>query len=169
MSISKTRRALAKIVGQVADGEEFTVTKHGHPVATITQRLYFTAMPTFTISDAVLDWSKIINQIVRGGGQVTLTRYGRPVAVIARPGAARPRPRNARKLTETEIMTFADRLHEALCDSAGDPRGCVRYQPGSPHFLYYADHARTLAYELEPVIGAANVEPVVLTVIGEIL
>lgn len=67
-------------------------------------------------------------------------------------------------------MTYRDdlagELHERMCAYSGS--SCPRLKEGSPHKAYYDVRAQNLIEELEPLIGVANVIPVVHAVLGEL-
>jgi hypothetical protein len=70
--------------------------------------------------------------------------------------------------------TLADVIHDAQCsDKIRSKAGrsyCRRYDRGAgdPHYDFYQGQAAALAARLEPVIGGANVLPVVRLVVGEL-
>lgn len=68
-------------------------------------------------------------------------------------------------MPETD-QELADLLHELLCGH-GDGH-CARYKPDSAHHDFYEMRAQNLIEGLEPLIGIANVIPVVKIVVGEI-
>ena len=61
------------------------------------------------------------------------------------------------------MSELADVLHEGQC---GRHR-CKRYQPGNVHHDYYESQAQRISDKLTPLIGAANVLPVVRIVLDE--
>lgn len=67
--------------------------------------------------------------------------------------------------------TLADVIHDGLCADQADPEKCSRYNKGygHPHYDYYQARAAVLARELEPLIGAANVLPVVRIFLYELV
>lgn len=72
------------------------------------------AMTVMTVSEARAALPELLTR-VEEGEEVTITRHGRPVAVLVRPGALRSR-RAEKALRE------AARLHELLADAAAAPR-----------------------------------------------
>jgi hypothetical protein len=68
--------------------------------------------------------------------------------------------------------TLADVIHDGSCGDMIETRGgkphCRRYVKGNPHYDYYQEHAAELAERLEPMIGWANVLPVVRLLVGEL-
>ena len=57
-----------------------------------------------------------------------------------------------------------EELHEIMCD---DTRPCARWWVSdSRHRFYYVDQAATLTAQLEPLIGEANIGPVVRAVVA---
>jgi hypothetical protein len=59
---------------------------------------------------------------------------------------------------------LADLLHAELCYRAPE---CARYYQGHAHSQYYADRAQAIIEETEPIIGLANVVPVVRAIMNE--
>ena len=45
MTVSEARAALPEVLNRVADGEEITITRHGHPVAVIVRRTSYGVGP----------------------------------------------------------------------------------------------------------------------------
>ena len=68
---------------------------------------------TMSISEARAALTAVLDQ-VEGGGEVTITRHGRPVAVVVRPDALRSR-------RVTEPVAQADRLLDLLHRSRRKP------------------------------------------------
>jgi hypothetical protein len=68
---------------------------------------------------------------------------------------------------ESRMQELADVIHGLHCSNTDDKGGCRRYRPGSPHRDFYQLRAVNLLGELEPVIGIANVIPVVKAVLEE--
>jgi hypothetical protein len=66
------------------------------------------------------------------------------------------------------VDDLGNALHAAMC-ADGFPEKCSRYTEGSRHHEYYENQARELHTLLDDVIGSANVKPVVLCVIEELL
>ena len=70
------------------------------------------------------------------------------------------------------MSELADVIHDNSCgDISSMPGGqCKRYARGGgePHYDYYQAHAAELAAKLEPLIGSANVLPVVRILVGEL-
>jgi hypothetical protein len=68
------------------------------------------------------------------------------------------------------MESLADVVHAALC---GDGKGvsCKRYARGSgdPHYDFYQARETVLNRSLEPVIGSANVAPVVRIILDELI
>ncbi len=60
-------------------------------------------------------------------------------------------------------------LHDAMCGVLLNKAGCPRYARGSgdPHYDFYQARAVALTSALEPIIGIANVLPVVRIVTDE--
>jgi hypothetical protein len=59
------------------------------------------------------------------------------------------------------IEELAAAIHAELCgDDPGYGANCKRFRPGASHHEHYTEMARVLFARLEPMIGAANVEPV---------
>ena len=61
---------------------------------------------------------------------------------------------------------LAEDMHESLCGYAGTE--CSRWKPGSPHRDFYELRAQNLLAALEPLIGIANVMPVMKIVLREL-
>jgi hypothetical protein len=57
----------------------------------------------------------------------------------------------------------ADVIHETMCCD----KGCRRYIPGNRHHDYYQERASVLTAALEPIIGSANVLPVLRIILEE--
>jgi hypothetical protein len=55
-----------------------------------------------------------------------------------------------------EIASF---LHEELCYT--NVNGCPRYRAGHEHYEYYQQRALVFLERLSPLIGSANVLPVI--------
>jgi len=55
-----------------------------------------------------------------------------------------------------------------MIETRGGKPHCRRYVKGNPHYDYYQEHAAELAERLEPMIGWANVLPVVRLLVGEL-
>jgi hypothetical protein len=66
------------------------------------------------------------------------------------------------------VKELADAVHDEVC-AAG--KTCRPYAKGAgyPHYDFYQMRAENLLKELEPLIGWANVIPVVRAVLGELL
>lgn len=62
-------------------------------------------------------------------------------------------------------LDLANWLHEESCVSIN----CPRYYPGGKHRDYYLEMAERVWARLEPVIGAANILPVVKILLDEIM
>ncbi len=62
-----------------------------------------------------------------------------------------------------DALAFA--LHEELCDAAPD---CPRLRPDSAHADYYEMRAQHLIGDMAPLIGVANVLPVVRIMLREL-
>ena len=71
-------------------------------------------MSTYSVTDARANLPEILDR-VEAGDEVTLTRHGRPVAVIVRPSALRTR-RAAQALVDSE------QLSQSLTNLKGQPR-----------------------------------------------
>lgn len=65
--------------------------------------------------------------------------------------------------------TLADVIHDHLCGENMNTQECRRYVKGygDPHYDYYQARAGVLTAQLEPLIGSANVLPVVRIVLSE--
>jgi hypothetical protein len=64
------------------------------------------------------------------------------------------------------IDELAGQVHATMCSyGTGD---CSRWRPGSSHKNFYEEQAQNLFNALEPVIGWANVLPVVQAVLREV-
>lgn len=66
-------------------------------------------MTSMTVSEARAGLPELLNR-VQDGEEVTITRYGRPVAVLVRPDSLRSRAR--------ETLQAAGRIHELLAGAA---------------------------------------------------
>ena len=64
-----------------------------------------------TVSEARAALPELLTR-VEGGEEVTITRHGRPVAVLVRPDALRSRSRIA--------MRYAERIHEVVALAASE-------------------------------------------------
>jgi hypothetical protein len=67
----------------------------------------------------------------------------------------------------SRMQELADVIHGLHCSNTDDKGGCRRYRAGGPHHDFYQLRAVNLLGELEPVIGIANVIPVVRAVLEE--
>ncbi len=68
--------------------------------------MYTIGVATMTISEARARLPELVDRIGRGE-EVTITRHGRPVAVIVRPDTLRAR-------RATEVLETAERIHDVL-------------------------------------------------------
>lgn len=69
-----------------------------------------------------------------------------------------------------DITILANDIHDEQCGMGRDPKECYYYSPGTArHQEYYHQKARELFTKLEPLIGAANVWPVIKIVLGEMM
>ncbi len=75
-------------------------------------------MTSMTVSEARAALPELLTR-VEDGEEVTITRHGRPVAVLVRPDALRSRAR--------EALQDAERIHELL---AGAAAAALPVQPG---------------------------------------
>jgi hypothetical protein len=68
------------------------------------------------------------------------------------------------------VENLADVIHDGVCIDGQDGK-CKRYArgKGDPHHDYYQARATALENALEPVIGWANVLPVVHIVLDELI
>jgi hypothetical protein len=66
------------------------------------------------------------------------------------------------------MQELADVVHEEMCSDSDRRGGCPRYKPESAHHDFYQLRAQNLIRELEPLIGIANVIPVVRAVLEEV-
>jgi antitoxin (DNA-binding transcriptional repressor) of toxin-antitoxin stability system len=72
-------------------------------------------MAVMTVSEARAALPEVLNRVA-DGEEITITRHGRPVAVIVRPDVLRSRSRAA------DVLGEAERLNEMLRAAAGSPR-----------------------------------------------
>ncbi len=68
-------------------------------------------MATMSVSEARASLAELLTR-VEAGEEVTITRHGRPVAVLVRPDVLRPRAE--------VVIEEAARLHEMLMAAAGE-------------------------------------------------
>jgi prevent-host-death family protein len=71
-------------------------------------------MRAMTVSEARAALPELLSR-VEGGEEVTITRHGRPVAVLVRPDALRSRRAGA-------VLQDAERIHELLTEAASAAR-----------------------------------------------
>jgi antitoxin (DNA-binding transcriptional repressor) of toxin-antitoxin stability system len=69
-------------------------------------------MAVMTVSEARAALPEVLDR-VEGGEEITITRHGRPVAVVIRPDIMRSRSR------AEAVMTDAAKLHDMLASAAG--------------------------------------------------
>ena len=70
-------------------------------------------MVSMTVSEARAALPELLTR-VEGGEEITITRHGRPAAVLVRPDALRSRRADA-------ALEDAGRIHELLIQAAGEP------------------------------------------------
>jgi prevent-host-death family protein len=70
-------------------------------------------MTSMSVSEARAALPELLNR-VEGGGEVTITRHGRPVAVLVHPDALRSRRAGA-------ALDDAARIHDLLAEAAAAP------------------------------------------------
>lgn len=75
-------------------------------------------MAVMTVSEARAALPEVLNRVA-GGEEVTITRHGRPVAVIVRPDILRSRSR------AQDLLEEAERLNEMLREAEQMPRSAV--------------------------------------------
>ncbi|HZI96596.1 MAG TPA: type II toxin-antitoxin system Phd/YefM family antitoxin [Actinomycetales bacterium] len=75
-------------------------------------------MTTVSVTEARSSLLDVLNR-VEGGEEVTITRHGRPVAVVVRPGALRPR-------RVGDALADADRVRDLLATARSAPRPAGR-------------------------------------------
>src|ERR1700685_1903182 len=73
----------------------------------------FCPMASMTVSEARAALPELLSR-VEGGEEITITRHGRPVAVLVRPDALRSRRADA-------ALEDAGRIHELLTQAAAEP------------------------------------------------
>jgi len=71
-------------------------------------------MATMTVSEARAALPEVLDRVA-GGEEITITRHGRPVAVVVRPDVLWSRNRAGAVLAE------AERIHELLGEAAAAP------------------------------------------------
>jgi antitoxin (DNA-binding transcriptional repressor) of toxin-antitoxin stability system len=71
-------------------------------------------MATMTVSEARAALPEVLDRVAEGE-EITITRHGRPVAVVVRPDIMWSRSRAGAMLAE------ADRIHELLSEAAAAP------------------------------------------------
>jgi prevent-host-death family protein len=88
-----------------------------HALYSYVQRSTIVAMTSMTVSEARAALPELLSR-VQDGEEVTITRHGRPVAVLVRPDALRSRRARA-------ALDDAERIHELLAEAAatGLPEG----------------------------------------------
>jgi hypothetical protein len=64
---------------------------------------------------------------------------------------------------------LADWLHQESCVNWDSRGGCRMYRPGTKHHDYYRDITGNVWTQLEPIIGTANIIPVVKIVMDELV
>ena len=74
---------------------------------------YNSVMASVTVSEARAALPELLTR-VEGGEEITITRHGRPAAVLVRPDALRSRRADA-------ALEDAGRIHELLIQAAGEP------------------------------------------------
>lgn len=77
--------------------------------------MYNRHMLTMTVSEARADLARVVDR-VQEGGEVTLTRHGKPVAVIIRPDMLR-----VRRPAAQEAIAAAERLHDWIEEARTTP------------------------------------------------
>ena len=75
--------------------------------------MYNLSMTSMSASEARAALPELLNR-VEGGEEVTITRHGRPVAVLVRPDSLRTRRAEA-------ALEEAARIHELLAEAAAAP------------------------------------------------
>ncbi len=75
--------------------------------------MYNSLMVSMTVSEARAALPELLSR-VEGGEEITITRHGRPAAVLVRPDALRSRRAEA-------ALEDAGRIHELLTQAAGQP------------------------------------------------
>ena len=75
--------------------------------------MYNSVMVSMTVSEARAALPQLLSR-VEGGEEITITRHGRPAAVLVRPDALRSRRADA-------ALEDAGRIHELLTQAAGEP------------------------------------------------
>jgi antitoxin (DNA-binding transcriptional repressor) of toxin-antitoxin stability system len=91
--------------------------------------LYIFGMAMMTISEARAALPEVLDRVA-GGEEVTITRHGRPVAVVIRPDILWSRRVGG-------ALDDAERIHELLAEAAGTPlpsetRAPETRAPGTP-------------------------------------
>jgi prevent-host-death family protein len=77
--------------------------------------MYNIPVAVMTVSEARAALPDVLNRVA-DGEEITITRHGKPVAVIVHPGALRSRSR------ADGLVAEAERLNEMLRAAAGGPR-----------------------------------------------
>jgi antitoxin (DNA-binding transcriptional repressor) of toxin-antitoxin stability system len=75
--------------------------------------MYNSAMASMTVSEARAALPELLSR-VEGGEEITITRHGRPAAILVRPDALRSRRAGA-------ALEDAGRIHELLTQAAAEP------------------------------------------------
>ena len=73
MTVSEARAALPEVLNRVANGEEITITRHGHPVAVVVRP---DIMWSRSRSEAVLGESTRLNELLAAAAHSDLAQAG---------------------------------------------------------------------------------------------
>jgi antitoxin (DNA-binding transcriptional repressor) of toxin-antitoxin stability system len=73
MTVSEARAALPEVLNRVADGEEITITRHGHPVAVIVRP---DVLRSRSRAADVLEEAERLNEMLREAEKIPLSTGG---------------------------------------------------------------------------------------------